>query len=61
MITPSAILNGRCKAVAIVASTLMVFNKRTAIVGKIALVLKFSSLEGVKYSQLGSSVISQVA
>lgn len=35
-------------AVAIVASTLMVFNKRTGIVGKIELVLRLSGLKEIK-------------
>ena len=39
VITRSAVLSGRYN-VAIVTSVLMVFNKRTEIVGKIALVLR---------------------
>lgn len=35
-------------AVAIVASTLMVFNQRTGIVGKIDLVLRLSGLKEIK-------------
>lgn len=48
-------------AVAIVASTLMIFNKRTEIVGEIALVLRCPRLEGVrtvtaeKYSSVSGS------
>lgn len=61
MITLSEVLSkvDDITAVAIIASTLMVFNKRTE-TGEIAVVLRSSGLEEGKESQLGDTVVFQV-